>query len=1154
MAVTVYSLGDHEMIRAGLTAVAMLFDSGNTDLFTGVGLAGLGHAAAFGLLVSVGWIAMKVIVGQPFTPGHLLAVLLAYVIMFVPKITMQIEDIYSGQVAIVDDVPLGVALPGGVISGVARSITIKLDQALRSADAETSTLSENGMVSPLKLMLAARGAALIDEGLTLSLSRYIAECTEGIPPNAASSAASPFFFLQNPFPNFITAIYQSGTTPSSTDQWSHPEFVSCTSAAFTLETKIRELISKPEFDEYLTQRMGVNRPNATMGGRWTANDLQVYINNFARAGTDAQNVMAQLATSDIIADTYRCGALDTRDAINCSAAMRSAVEGAKYDSAGRGSVFARTMIPSMNVFMFLFFAVSPLIAVVIAVSGMHGVTKVMPNYLLFGVWTQSWLPMAAIINHFILRQSKDAADRGLINSDGLPLRSGVEFYDLLSTKIAAASDLLASTPIVTFAIISGSVMGLAQLASKAGDSFSEKNVAPDVSKVDATSGTQSRSIEAPRFTNAGMTINDGQVGASPSSSSDKLNIGISSDSIRSMAAGEQVAAEASAARSQQLSQQLYQGMGAKVAGSMQKSSGSFGQADFTQLHGQSRQFADQINNAIRSSNTESTLKSIGLDSGKLTNVATAALLDAAKNGADAKGQKFAVAKSIDGVVRQAAKNMGGLAPSASLVDAAQKSIENAIGQSFGSTATEMNDWSAKMSSGQRSSAENAFLNEVSKSLDKKLGETLAQTNAETRKRTNSAQQLDSFAKGLKSGTSMNGGELASLAANGSGILAERLGDLRKANGFSEQEAVALANKYTGNKYPMTGDPAVDSKNRQLAAAYGTALKFHLSHPNEIASAAYAEIGNTNAVGSIKSEQQVGAAVSEQGKGAPTGMAPGTQQRIAGMVPQAQQAAANAEGRLGSVDQELASAQGAASQTVSQATFNQYAGQVDSAAAASGVGAANNQRAISGQAGEAFAAKASALQQQFGENGSMMALAKRFGSNVANDPVIGTIAALAGGAAAAATIQDINSHYGTRNGGGSSGPTTGGQPGGGGGPGQPRGGNGGGAPTRGEFTQRVFSNLADKLPTVLAGAAATHASASAAGAAGLGPGVALANTIAVGADLISLGSAIHEAIEMTEQQYAAEGRSQRSTGNGSPQSGSGAQTGGGGGEQPRRGRK
>ncbi|MEC4718214.1 conjugal transfer protein TraG N-terminal domain-containing protein [Noviherbaspirillum sp. CPCC 100848] len=1127
MAVTVYSLGDLEIIRAGLTAVAMLFDSGNTDLFTGAGAAGLGHAAGFGLMVSVGWIAMKVIVGQPFAPGHLLAVMLAYIIMFVPKVTMNIEDIYTGQVAVVDGVPLGVALPGGVISGVSRSITLKIDQALRTADAETSTLSENGMVSPLKLMLAARGAALVDEAFTLSMSRYISECTDGIPPNAASSAASPFLFLQNPFQNYLTAIYPFGSSPSSANQWTTPEFVTCTDAANKLDTKLREIISGPDFDEYLTQRMGVNRPAGTMGGRWTANDLQVYINNFATAGTDAQNVMAQLATSDIIADTYRCGALDKADAISCSAAMRSAVEGAKFDSAGRGSVFARTMIPSMNVFMFLFFAISPLIAVVIAVSGMHGVTKVMPNYLLFGVWTQSWLPMAAIINHFILRQSKEAAERGLITADGLPLRSGVEFYDLLSTKIAAASDLLASTPIVTFAIISGSVMGLAQLASKAGDSFSEKNVAPDVNKVDSAASVAARHAEAPRTTNSGMTLNRGVGGTGYGGSSDPLALSMSSDSMRTLAAGEQYAAESLQTQSQQLSQALYQGYGAKVAGSSSSSHGKFGSADFTQLHGQSRTIADSLNQAIKSANNDSTVKSLGLNTNQLTNAATGAYLDAANREEKAEGRGAAAKHAVRGAVLAAFKTMGNLAPTAALQEQAVKSFENAISQQLASTATQTDDWAAKFSSGERSSAENSFLSEVSKSSDKKLGETLSQTNAQSRKRAQTAQQLDSFAKSLKSGVNLAGGDLANMAANGSGKLGERLADLRRENGISEQTAYDTAQKATNGKFTGDGTPGDNARNRALGTAYGTMLMLGQSHKAEIANAALSELQMTNAVGSIKSGSQVAGAVDDQASAAPTGLSQNTAGRIAAMKPQAEQAAANAAGETQGVNGQLRSRQGAASQGVTAETFKGYSGKVDEAAAASGVQAANNNRVTAATPGEQFKARAAALERDYAENSTIAGMASDFAKEVANDGVLLGISATAGVAAAHATLGDISSAYERQKGAGSGGPTTGGQPTGGNpsggnspGSGGSRTGGGQGGVSQGQYTQKVLGKVADKMPAVAAVVGARHAAATAIGAVGLAPGAAVANTVAATVDMVTLGTALYDAIKEVDNEIAS----------------------------------
>jgi conjugal transfer mating pair stabilization protein TraG len=746
----------------------------------------------------------------------------------------------------------------------------------------------------------------------------------------------------------------------------------------------------------------------------------------------------------------------------------------------------------------------------------------MPNYLLFGVWTQSWLPMAAIINHFILRQSKDAAERGLITADGLPLRSGIEFYDLLSTKIAAASDLLASTPIVTFAIISGSVMGLAQLASKAGDSFSEKNVAPDVNKVDSAASVAARHAEAPRTTNAGMTLNRGVTGTGYGGSGDPLSLSLSSDSMRSLAAGEQYASESLQTQSQQLSQALYQGFGAKVAGTSSASHGKFGSADFTQLHGQSRSIAESLNQGIKAAMTDSTAKSLGISTSQLTNAATGAYLDAASRQERAEGRAAAAKHAVRGAVLATFNTMGKLAPNAALQEQVAKTLENAVGQQLASTATQTDDWAAKFASGERSSAENSFLSEVSKNSDKKLGETLSQTNAQSRKKAQTAQQLDSYAQSLKAGVSLTGGDLANMAANGSGVLGERLADLRRENGISEQDAYDTAQKATNGKFTGDGTPGDNARNRALGAAYGTMLRLGKSHKAQIAEAALSELQMTNAIGSIKDSSQVAGAVDSQASAAPTGLSQSTAGRITAMAPQAEQAAANAAGETQGVNGQLRSRQGAASQGVSAETFKGYAGKVDGAAAASGVQAANDSRVTAGTPGAQFKARAEAIQRDYAENATIAGMASGFAKEVANDNVLLGISTVAGAAAAHAALGDITSAYERQKGGGSSGPTTGGQPTGGGSPGSggPRTGGSQGGVSQGQYTQKVLGKVADKMPAVAAAVGARHAAATAVGAVGLAPGAAVANTIAAGVDMVALGTAVYDAIKEVDAELAS----------------------------------
>lgn len=768
MNVTIYSLGDHEIIRAGLNAVAMLFNPANTDLLTGAGAVGLGHAAAFGLLVSMGWIAMRVLLGQQFNPSHMLVILLCYVGLFVPKATVQVEDIYSGQVAVVDDVPIGIALPGGVVSSLAYSVTTKLDQALRLADAETSSLSRDGFVAPLKLILAARGAAVTNEAMTLSLSRYLSDCTDGIPPRAVGAAKSPNFFLDNPFAERMTLVYPQSTSASS-DQWV-AEGKSCEEAASIIQIQLADLLSGDDFGKYLSQRMDGRRPNAAIGGRWGTNDLQDFIYDLAGAGVDAQNVMLQLATSDIIADTFRCGPLDTSDALNCAASMRSAMESYKSDAAGRAGVFTRTMIPAMNVFMFLFFAVAPLIAVISVMSGMHGITKILPNYMLFGVWTQSWLPVAAIINHFIQRQVKDVASVGILDVDGISLRNGVAFYDLLSTKIAMASDLLAATPIVSFALISGSAMGLTHLANRAADKFDEKSVSPGVSKTGEAVNVGGHDIKQTPFGSVATGASD-----------NPFSLRASSQVSDRIAAGVQAQVGAARALVDGVSERHGHSLSNQISGRMDQVRGAYQDAAGEQSSGLAFHGGQRVANGIVSALSETDRKSVGGDFVQgIAAAFTAGNMEGARRGLKGKAlEKFSLqaagsaAKDMLGRLGAAGKGLS--AGFSKTVDAAlQKSVAN----EFSANRDDYNNWSARFASGQRSAQEKKFEQAYTEGWSADYGNELSARNEEAQRVEDTASQTADWARTQGTEISMSPSEIAARSgpqfhANATRALAQR---------------------------------------------------------------------------------------------------------------------------------------------------------------------------------------------------------------------------------------------------------------------------------------------------------------------------------------------------------------------------------------------
>ena len=146
---TIYSLGDHESIRAALTGVAMIFDPAK-EMLGGAGILGLGHFAGFGLLVSFMFVAAGIIFRQKLEFEQIIIVGIAYAALFVPKTTVTIEDMHTGQVAVVDNVPIGVAYPGGIMSAFTHSVAVTLEQVMRSASSEYLPQTDVGFVAPLK--------------------------------------------------------------------------------------------------------------------------------------------------------------------------------------------------------------------------------------------------------------------------------------------------------------------------------------------------------------------------------------------------------------------------------------------------------------------------------------------------------------------------------------------------------------------------------------------------------------------------------------------------------------------------------------------------------------------------------------------------------------------------------------------------------------------------------------------------------------------------------------------------------------------------------------------------------------------------------------------------------------------------------------------
>jgi hypothetical protein len=183
MAYEVLSIGDGEMLANAFQGVAMVFGNGSLE-----------KIIKSGFIVGTILISIRYLTNQEFPLHHVLVGVIVYSLMFVPTTTVIVDDVYTGEVRDVANVPIGVAMPMSVISTMGMRMTILFETAF-SMPAEASML-DGGYLNTLNTLVKLRnigtGTAGSDTGLDGDLSKtlnaYIENCvmfdlelTEGPP-------------------------------------------------------------------------------------------------------------------------------------------------------------------------------------------------------------------------------------------------------------------------------------------------------------------------------------------------------------------------------------------------------------------------------------------------------------------------------------------------------------------------------------------------------------------------------------------------------------------------------------------------------------------------------------------------------------------------------------------------------------------------------------------------------------------------------------------------------------------------------------------------------------------------------------------------------------------------------------------------------------
>jgi conjugal transfer mating pair stabilization protein TraG len=580
--VQVNILGHLQVFQQGMVALQMIFHptTGSTDWSNGAAWMGVGPVGLLALTFALLHISTKGIWMQKFELHHVGLMLGMYAALFVPTVQVDIHDMMTGQDAIVDDIPIGIAYPAAGISALAVDAANQIGTAFQSPTANAPPLPlSNGFASPLKQMIGLRHfyyqVAQQDPTLTVGLSNFIQQC---VYPLADTISAFRIESLSQD-PNLINTLLTT-SLPSSNAGIIQMQVVStggasactqgnigdpCTESCNQAQTDLQAAYTAWQTGTGSTSPgagscavavqsattlgdtavindcdTGANSSLASVAG--SANSGGAYGQSLANVGTFGSKFLQQLYGACLVSGGWQKGMNGTTGQNN-PVVMPSycQIQGTSQNSynvenAASANMFISNMPAMMSILQFLFFALAPLSAAVMLFAGGQGI-GIFTKYLMFGLWTQSWFPVAAVLNDYgQMTASEMLSKLGVsLSAGGTPdVNSLITMAHLPDTLMQVQQILgnvdmmLALTPVITMIVFTGSYMAMSNLAQDInGEVQTGKNVgleAPSLSGV----GGQTANFGV----RAAGTAGGGMIQSSSASSMESVNLGDTLSAMR----------------------------------------------------------------------------------------------------------------------------------------------------------------------------------------------------------------------------------------------------------------------------------------------------------------------------------------------------------------------------------------------------------------------------------------------------------------------------------------------------------------------------------------------------------------------------------------------------------------------------------------------
>lgn len=333
----------------------------------------------------------------------LASVVLVYSILFVPRVAIGIVDKTGGApVKVVDNVPFGIALFGGLTSTIGNTLTELFETAFQAVPGNGNLPSElayqkNGLMFGNRLIRDTGNVVFQDPNFRTDLINFIHNCTmydliDGtIDPTVFSRSGDVWSMMVNPNPaRFTTLTRSNGAVDTDT----------CPNAYSDLNGRIPAQVTT--LQDKLAGQLNPTLPGTVAASVIAGQIQQAYLKNgIADAAATAADLIRQNAVLNAINDTSRIIGQKANDPASMVLAVGRAQATAQTNAAwiNNGKIAEQALPVMRNVVEALAYAIFPIVVLLLFLTGGRETMMALKNYIAVLIWIQLWPPLYAILNY-----------------------------------------------------------------------------------------------------------------------------------------------------------------------------------------------------------------------------------------------------------------------------------------------------------------------------------------------------------------------------------------------------------------------------------------------------------------------------------------------------------------------------------------------------------------------------------------------------------------------------------------------------------------------------------------------------------------------------------------------------------------------------------